>query len=56
MWCGLENKKVMKIMMKKIRRMMKSRKMVKPDTPFLREKSNPQYYGGVVSPGWCRAK
>jgi len=51
-----DNKKVMKIMMKKIRRIMKSGQVMRPDTPFLRERSNPQYYGGVVSPGWCRAK
>ena len=51
-----ENKQVMKILMKKIRRIMKSGEVVKPDTPFLRERSNPKYYGGYVSPGWCRAK
>ena len=51
-----ENKQVMKILMKKVRRIMKSGKMVKPDTPFLRERSNPKYYGGIVSPGWCKAK
>jgi len=51
-----ENKKVMKILMKKVRRIMKSGKVVKPDTPFLRERSNPKYYGGIVSPGWCKAK
>ena len=51
-----DNKKVMKILMKKVRRIMKSGKVVKPDTPFLRERSNPKYYGGIVSPGWCKAK
>ena len=51
-----DNKEVMKILMKKVRRMMKSGKVVKPDTPFLRESSNPRYYGGIVSPGWCKAK
>ena len=51
-----ENKQVMKILMKKIRRIMKSGEVVKPDTPFLRERSNPKYYGGYVSPGWCKAK
>lgn len=51
-----ENKQVIKILMKKIRRIMKSGNVVKPDTPFLREKGNPKYFGGVVSPGWCKAK
>ena len=51
-----ENKEVMKILMKKIRRILKSGKVVKPDTPFLRERSNPKYFDGVVSPGWCKAK
>jgi len=50
-----ENKHVMKLLMKKIRRIMKSGKMVRPDIPFLRERSNPKYYGGFVSPGWCKA-
>ena len=51
-----ENKEVMKILMKKIRRIMRSGKVAKPDTPFKRDKSNPKYFGGVVSPGWCKAK
>ena len=51
-----ENKEVMKILMKKIRRIMRSGKVARPDTPFKREKSNPKYFGGVVSPGWCKAK
>ena len=52
-----ENKQVMKILMKKIRRIMKSGKVVKPDTPFLRERSNPLHFGSVVSPGgWSKTK
>ena len=51
-----DNKKVMKMLMKKIKKIMKSGKVVRPDTPFLRERSNPLYYGGIVSPGWCKAK
>ena len=51
-----QNKEVMKILMKKVRRILKSGKVVKPDTPFLRERSNPKYFGGIISPGWCKAK
>ena len=36
-----QNKEVIKILMKKVMRIMRSWKMVKPDTPFLRERSNP---------------
>ena len=50
------NKPIMKLLMKKIRIIMNSGKVVKPDTPFLREKSLPKYFNGIVSPGWCTAK
>ena len=50
------NKNILKVLMKKIRRIMKRGNVVKPDTPFLREKSLPQYFNGIVSPGWCKAK
>ena len=49
-------RKVTKRMMKKIRVLIRSGEVVKPDTPFLRERSLPKYWEGVVSPGWCRAK
>ena len=49
-------RKVTKRMMKKIRALIRSGEVVKPDTPFLRERSLPKYWEGVVSPGWCRAK
>jgi len=42
-----------KTLMKRVRKIMKSGEVVKPDTPFLRQKSLPQNFGGVVSPGWC---
>ena len=48
-------RQVTRVMMKKIRRIMKSGAVVRPDTPFLREKSLPRYWNGTVSPGWCRA-
>ena len=49
-------RKVTKRMMKKIRTLIRSGEVVKPDTPFLRERSLPKYWEGVVSPGWCKAK
>ena len=48
-------KKLTKKLMKKIRMMIKSGEVKKPDTPFLRERSKPKYWQGVVSPGWCSA-
>ena len=48
-----ENKTMRKMLMKKVRRIMKSGEVVKPDTPFLRQKSLPANWGGIVSPGWC---
>ena len=44
---------VRKTLMKKLRKIIKSGEVVKPDTPFLRQKSLPVNFGGVVSPGWC---
>ena len=49
------NKTIMKLLMKKIRTIMNSGKVVKPDTPFLMEKSLPKYFNGIFSPGWCKA-
>ena len=49
-------RKVMKRLMKKLRKIIRSGEVVKPDTPFLRERSLPLYWNGTVSPGWCRAK
>ena len=49
-------RKVTKRMMKKIRALIRSGQVVKPDTPFLRERSLPKYWEGGVSPGWCKAK
>ena len=45
----------LKKLMKKVRAIIKSGEVAKPDTPFLRNRSLPRYWGGVVSPGWCRA-
>ena len=47
--------KILKKLMKKIRRIIKSGAVAKPDTPFLRKRSSPKYWEGVVSPGWCLA-
>ena len=49
-------RKIMKRLMKKLRKIIRSGEVVKPDTPFLRERSLPVYWNGTVSPGWCRAK
>ena len=47
------NRHTRKALMKRVRKIMKSGEVVKPDTPFLRKKSLPVNFGGVVSPGWC---
>jgi arylsulfatase A-like enzyme len=47
------NRGMRKKLMKKVRKIMRSGEVVKPDTPFLRQKSLPVNFGGVVSPGWC---
>ena len=47
------NRHTRKTLMKKVRKIMRSGEVVKPDTPFLRKKSLPVNFGGVVSPGWC---
>ena len=46
----------LKKLMKKVRTMIRSGEVVRPDTPFSRERSLPKYWQGVVSPGWCRAR
>ena len=51
-----QERKVRKLLMKKLRKIIKSGTVVKPDTPFLRERGLPQYWDGTVSPGWCKAK
>ena len=49
-------RKVRKILMNKLRKIIRSGDVKKPDTPFLRERSLPKYWNGTVSPGWCKAK
>ena len=49
-------RKIMKKLMKKVRTIIKSGEVKRPDTPFSRERSLPKYWQGVVSPGWCRAR
>jgi len=51
-----KNQSVLKFLMKKIRRILRSGSMVKPDIPISRNNSLPKYFNGVVSPGWCKAK
>ena len=51
-----DERKVLKKLMKKVRTMIRSGEVVRPDTPFSRERSLPKYWQGVVSPGWCRAR
>jgi len=51
-----EQTKVRKKLMNKIRKIIRSGEVVKPDTPFLRRSSLPINFGGIVSPGWCKAK
>lgn len=48
-----DNRGMRKKLMKKVRKIMRSGEVMKPDTPFLRQKSLPVNFGGVVSPGWC---
>ena len=48
-------RKILKKLMRKVRAMIKNGEVKKPDTPFLRERSLPKYWQGVVSPGWCKA-
>lgn len=50
---AMVNKHTRKTLMKKVRKIMRSGEVTKPDTPFLRKKSLPVNFGGVVSPGWC---
>ena len=47
---------IMKKLMKKVRTIIKSGEVTRPDTPFPRERSLPKYWQGVVSPGWCKAR
>ena len=51
-----DERKVLKKLMKKVRTMIRSGEVVRPDTPFSRERSLPKYWQGGVSPGWCRAR
>jgi hypothetical protein len=41
--------------MQRIRSILQSGEVAKPDVPLPRLRSHPQYHGGVVSPGWCTA-
>ena len=45
--------KVLKMMMKKVRRIMRSGQVEAPDIPNLKTKSRPTFWNGTVSPGWC---
>lgn len=53
---AVKEKLVRKKLMNKVRKIIRSGEVVKPDTPFLRQRSLPSNFGGVVSPGWCKAK
>ena len=45
--------KVFKMMMKKVRRIMRSGEVQSPDIPNTKSKSLPTFWNGTVSPGWC---
>ena len=45
--------KVFKMMMKKVRRIMRSGEVQEPDIPNLKPKSLQTFWNGTVSPGWC---
>ena len=47
--------KVFKMMMKKVRRIMRSGEVQEPDIPNLKPKSLQTFWNGTVSPGWCWA-
>ena len=50
------NKSVLTVLMKRIRKLMNRDDYVKPDTPYLRKRTKLKQWGGIVGPGWCKAK
>ena len=51
-----KKKRVARSLKARIRAIVGGGEVVPPDTPRVRLRSLPSRFGGVVSPGWCRAK
>jgi hypothetical protein len=46
---------ITKDLMRKIRQILQSGEVERPDIPSPRMRSHPKFFGGVVNPGWCTA-